>query len=343
MNVELKDGSEASKFLKEQMCSSQTARLAVAFWGAGAIEALMIKERIKLGLSTQIVLNLAQGGTNPNVVKKLKKLSEPVGNLEVKQSDFLHAKVYLFDSAAMIGSSNASANGLAFEGNEIVGWDEANIVICDNEQLQNRVSQWFESTASRDITREHIESAQERWNARRKSRGAAYRSNKSLLDDLRDQEVCFDGCDIHLVFYNDELTEIGKNAEKKVQRETGSANSVFEDWDDLPGDASLICFLVDKNEIRYDDIWSTKGAGACTYEKTRIQPVFPAEKDLFLTKELARKWILPADQRWSKIVEWLRSELSGPEWESDSSGVCIKLETLSTAIKNGSLSFSGHS
>jgi hypothetical protein len=108
---------EALLEIRKQFETSSTADLAVAFWGKGAPEELGIsKSQARL----TVICNLSMGGTNPAVIRSLRTTH---GAPTVRQNDRLHAKVYLFAHAAVIGSSNASANGLALEGSELTHWD----------------------------------------------------------------------------------------------------------------------------------------------------------------------------------------------------------------------------
>lgn len=43
-------------------------------------------------------------------------------NADLRQSDYLHAKVYIGQEAAIVTSANASANGLGLEGHEQACW-----------------------------------------------------------------------------------------------------------------------------------------------------------------------------------------------------------------------------
>ena len=71
----------------------------------------------------------------------------------LKSHSALHAKVWWTPNAAVLGSSNASTNGLALEHETGSGWHEANVRIDDATTL-NSISKWFEKlfnegTASR--------------------------------------------------------------------------------------------------------------------------------------------------------------------------------------------------
>lgn len=90
--------------------------LAVAFWGKGAVEELSLKKARPI----RVLLELQSGGTNPAEVRRLMDLA----HVEVRQLPRLHAKVYIANNAVLIGSTNASANGLGSEGSESTRWHE---------------------------------------------------------------------------------------------------------------------------------------------------------------------------------------------------------------------------
>lgn len=105
-----KDGPEAFGWVQEKIASGQGGTMAVAFWGANARKELGFDRRPRDSKPVTIICNLEMGGTNPSEIKQLRRLR----NVEVLQADRLHGKVYLFGSEVLIGSSNASANGLSF-------------------------------------------------------------------------------------------------------------------------------------------------------------------------------------------------------------------------------------
>jgi hypothetical protein len=108
------DGKAATAEIKTFISASKKARIAVAFWGAGATEELGFDRESG---DVTVICNLMSGGTNPKEIRRLRK-----HDVVVRQCDTLHGKVYLFDDeTVIIGSSNASANGLAFQGKELVG------------------------------------------------------------------------------------------------------------------------------------------------------------------------------------------------------------------------------
>ena len=123
------------------------------------------------------------GACNPAEIERLQKT---LGKPCVLTRDRLHAKVWLTDRGAIVGSSNVSANGLGFEGDELKGSIEANVFIDDAETL-TAVSRWFENDVmdeAREITKADFKEAHRRWRRHRTTRPQPF-TEGSLLDALR--------------------------------------------------------------------------------------------------------------------------------------------------------------
>jgi hypothetical protein len=107
-------------------------------YGKGALE----KERLNITGSkpTRIICDLLSGGCNPNEIERLLDLSSE-RDVQVRHLNRLHAKVYWTPTAAIVGSANASANGLGDEGN--LGTIEA-ALLTDDKVALNAAAAWFE-------------------------------------------------------------------------------------------------------------------------------------------------------------------------------------------------------
>lgn len=127
---------------------------AVAFWGRGS-------ERLfenNLNGKIRIVCNLSMGGTNPEIISRFIQSD----NIEVKQLDNLHAKVYVGECEAIVSSSNASINGLGLEGDDI-GWIEAGSVISTSSGQVFFDNIWEKS---RSIEKEELKTALQKFKSR---------------------------------------------------------------------------------------------------------------------------------------------------------------------------------
>jgi hypothetical protein len=150
---------DAARWIRERLTKAKKATFAVAFWGEGAIDSLGI-DRAK---SARIICNLSMGGSNPSEIRKLMGLP----NIVVQQCDQLHAKIYLFETEALVGSSNASTNGLSLPGEEAGGWLEANIAVKDRAVL-DQISAWVKSIQTGDISEGDLRKAEAAWKRRRR-------------------------------------------------------------------------------------------------------------------------------------------------------------------------------
>jgi hypothetical protein len=117
------DEVQALKAIRELIHAAATAKLAVAFWGSGAVASLGLD---RSGLDVEAICNLDSGACNPTEIEKLRQLRPRTA---VKSDPRLHGKVYWTPDAVVVGSSNASTNGLAIEIG-LSGWAEANI-LCE--------------------------------------------------------------------------------------------------------------------------------------------------------------------------------------------------------------------
>ncbi len=106
------------------------------------------------------------GGTNPFTLDEYLR-----PRFTVQQHDTLHAKVYINETAAIVASANASANGLGFEGQEQAAWHEAGLFTEDRKMVEE-IGCWFEHIwcASRPIEDDDIMNAKAAWKARQASK-----------------------------------------------------------------------------------------------------------------------------------------------------------------------------
>lgn len=255
--MELLDEKRAREQIKRGLASSSDAQLAVAFWGDGAIEELGIDTRIG---PLAIICNLEAGGTNPAVIAALLKMKVPGGgHLSVQQNDRLHAKVYLFDDFAIVGSSNASTNGLAFEGGELSHWFEANICVRDEAVLAS-IRTWMGELVGRDINPADLKRARAAWAARRSIMRMPRDISSTVLEALRFEPDSLAKLPLFLTVYHDQLSEEGAKVEGEVRKQLHStAVGVFENWKNLPDLGLLITFKFASGRYEDDGTWERRG------------------------------------------------------------------------------------
>jgi HKD family nuclease len=129
------------KRIRKMVKGCSDLRIAVAFWGEGAAKTL----RLTGARRGRIICNLESGACNPKEVRKLRASKR----LKLKTHAQLHAKIYWSPTAAMVGSSNASANGLVVDAGVAKDWREANILFDQEDELR-RTGERFNAPGSRE-------------------------------------------------------------------------------------------------------------------------------------------------------------------------------------------------
>lgn len=210
----------------------RAGKFAVAFWGDGAAERLGIDHSPE---TMEVVCNLRLGGTNPREIARMSAMG-----VLLRHSNTLHSKVYLFPDRVIIGSSNASSNGLSFQEGEIGGWQEAN-VLSSNPKLLEQVSNWWSNLTAAPVDDSAIDEAREAW-SRRRSSISLKAPSRSLLKEMQRSRSFFDGKQVYLVVYSTEMDDEGIRGLEAAQEEYGSTLGAFQGWSELPTDCHLVCF-----------------------------------------------------------------------------------------------------
>lgn len=140
---------------------------AVAFWGRGAGQHTGITKRAQ---PTRILCDLLSGCCNPDEIRRLLKAKRA----QVKHLSKLHAKVWVNGDEVIVGSANASINGLGFE---TVGPSIEAAVHLHDEKFAAKVREWFcrewERVECIDIDKALLKKAEARWKKNQKVREAA--------------------------------------------------------------------------------------------------------------------------------------------------------------------------
>jgi hypothetical protein len=194
--IKFLDTQQTKCEVKKMLQSASAARLAVSYWGNGASKQLGLDQ---FGPSKlQIICDLFSGVCNPDELRALVK-----GGALIRCVDGLHSKVYLTKARAVVGSSNASANGLAFEGAELQANAEASVLSSDTAAVQT-IHKWFETLwdIARPVNLQMIESVRPLWNKKRSSAHRQYLD--SLLTALQSEMDRLSALPIRVLFYDDE-------------------------------------------------------------------------------------------------------------------------------------------
>ena len=109
---------------------------AVAFWGRGAGQQTGITERTSPSVQlTRVMCDLLSGSCNPFEIRYLQE-----NGVQVKYRRNLHAKVWMNGNEVVIGSANASTNGLGFEA---AGSNIEVAIHLNDKKVAKNVQEWF--------------------------------------------------------------------------------------------------------------------------------------------------------------------------------------------------------
>ncbi|MCC5958737.1 MAG: phospholipase D family protein [Rhodobacteraceae bacterium] len=161
---EFLQGAVLSQKIRE-VVKGKNARCAVAFWGKDAEKELFGPGPLEWS-NVQIVCDLSMGGTNPATLRALGAPDNP----NIRYLDGLHAKVFMSDLGAVVGSANASNNGIGFMGGNAQLLEAGTYFGPDSDSCRT-ISDWFDDLSKRKSKRidsTALNAAQLAWNSRRK-------------------------------------------------------------------------------------------------------------------------------------------------------------------------------
>lgn len=175
MKIELLRTAATAAYLQAELASPDEVLLAVAYWGKGAAKELGLHNRKG---PFRIICDLWSGRCHPDEIKKLLKQGA-----QIKTRDKFHAKTYCTSDRVIIGSSNASTNGLGFEGSDARSNVELNAAIRDADLVAD-VQSWFEAEwqKAEPVDAELAEDARPFWEAAQRNRPT--QTSKTLLQGL---------------------------------------------------------------------------------------------------------------------------------------------------------------
>ncbi|QGZ35653.1 phospholipase D family protein [Stappia indica] len=246
------DEFAALEEIRTILASTDRAKLAVAFWGDGAIKRLGL---VGSGVQLQILCNLESGACNPNELRKLLGLS----NVVLKSHSALHAKVWWTPNAAVLGSSNASTNGLALEHETGSGWHEANVRIDDATTL-NSISKWFEKLFNEGhrIEEADLARAEELWKARKRLVLSGVMSASTLFAAFEKAPQNSAWSRVKIAYSSEYISKNISDWLKNKQKQGFYSEGIFiyEGWNKcmFPGDF-ILDYDFSKNFAKYGGIW----------------------------------------------------------------------------------------
>lgn len=283
--MKLLDETDALTEIRDLLRQTDTARLAVAFWGKDAIERLGLD---RSGLTADILCNLDSGASNPAELRRIRALP----GITLKSHPSLHAKVYWTPQAAVIGSSNASANGLGLEGDAAGGWREANVRL-DGAAMLDDIVTWFDTLFAQGnaILDEDLERAEQIWMTRTKMAPTGTRLVGDLVTAFTNAPAHPVWRQVKLAYWMDGLSEEDE-AWLGAERSDGhlaSGISAYGQWNDrISPQDWVLDFDVSGTAPRYNGIWrarpeeATRRGLRLAYKAKQIR--FPALGPLTLAR-----------------------------------------------------------
>ncbi len=155
-----------------KVCSGDDVKCAVAFWGNNAEVELFNPPQIE-AKEFKIICDISMGGTNPETIKQLGAPENP----NLKHIEGLHAKVYISNSGCVIGSANASDNGVGFQNS--AKHLEAGVFHLPRSKVWEKARKWFEKTfkVAKPLDAKAFDECERRWKNRLLAGGKAANLN----------------------------------------------------------------------------------------------------------------------------------------------------------------------
>jgi hypothetical protein len=172
----------------------------------------------------------------------------------------LHAKVIWTPDGAIVGSANASSNGMPEDDDHTASLIEAGMYETSPKELA-AIEKWFDALygKARNIGKADLDAARSARAMRKRVFGikpeTTRKSRQSLLEALRDSPVEFSKQRIKLLLYKDPISKAEDRAAQKLQQENRSEVAkglnintaelrrlswLSGDWKDMPKNTFLI-------------------------------------------------------------------------------------------------------
>ena len=250
--------SEITKRIRRMFSKADDIGCIVAFWGRGADELFRNVREDVIG-RIRIVCNLTSGGTNPRVIEELRNRG-----FHVKHNSILHSKVYWTNRGIVVGSANASANGLSLESVEQDGWLEA--AIHSNEptnivSVGNYVDEIWNT--SDEITEQDLMNAKKKWKKRRPP--PRPNSDIDFITALRNgmftdrKNTVFVVIDVEdISAYEDDVVAKANELQQQYRELHGRKLDAWVGWEEIPREEYIVSYwLGRRGGLRFYKVWKT--------------------------------------------------------------------------------------
>ena len=220
----------------------------------------------------------------------------PVGNIIqlkklgicVRTLDRLHAKVWIGGNDVIVGSANASRNGLPGEGEQGANANVEAAVLSQDPRLARELRAWFEKQwcASSKIEDRHLKQARQLWKRRRRSGGRGFTS--TLTEKILNPGPLDRFSNLRLIAYLDEGATpeaeefVGQNAglyyTDEEWQDFGEENPWYEwplgDLDRSHGPGTVFMDFtcsIEGGEFTFNDFWEIRQCPNIELEDADIQ------------------------------------------------------------------------
>lgn len=283
--------------------------------GAFAPDGLPLEKWLRLESAhahrARALCNLLSGGTNPDAIRDLQVA---IGDKQVRHLRHLHAKVFIGDGAAIVGSANVSMNGLGAEGGDAAFWEEA-ATYTEDPAAVTSAREWFERLwkASEPVTAEVMEEARRRYEKRRSALPPTTAAPVQLSELIASRRSVAASLPLYLVTYEAgqkseaaaaALDRVREDATWDAYEEHCSARRLRELYRD---DAYYVdCALVDGDNEIADRLWYI--------DRLRLEPIADKRSACYLVMVQRRAAI--AAHGMAVVIDpdarqWLATALQG--------------------------------
>jgi hypothetical protein len=215
---------------------------------------VLVRPKLAQKKSVKVVCCLRNGASDPAIISRVGK--------RARQNDKLHAKVIWTPKGAIIGSANASSNGLPEEEELANVLIEAGIYV-NNSLTLGSIESWFDSQFknARSITKLDLLRAKEAREERVWGSSTGRKRKPSLIEALKSGRKEFLNQRIYLMLFDEYITPQQERKARSWAREKqpqirerlampslrGGSLELYEGWPKLPSDAYLIDVFYNKN------------------------------------------------------------------------------------------------
>ena len=163
-------GTDIQAQVRPLASGSGEVMAAVAYWGKGAAKQTGLAEH-KNPKAVRVICDLLSGACNPDEIETLAHLGFSVSTL-----DRLHAKVWIAGDNVIVGSANASHNGLPGDAEEAANASIEAAVLSRDPRLARKLSAWFEQQwrTSSQLEDWHLDKARDMWSRRHRTGGRGF-------------------------------------------------------------------------------------------------------------------------------------------------------------------------